>query len=207
MRMIPLTGISHHALRVKDVERSIRFYLNIVEIELTERGKDGAAYMRRGADHHVLALHPQGSRRPRRPGNDRPDGTRSRRLCRSRPFGGGRRGPDPQGRRGPGPGGGAPSGMSRAAPTGSASATRRATGSRSAPGWTNSSDRRSPTPPSPPSWGTCRSTQKTPRSPSSSTRTCWISASRTRSPAMSSSGCDATRTTTPRRSSKDPPPA
>ncbi|MDP6484797.1 MAG: VOC family protein [Nitrospinota bacterium] len=57
--MIPLTGISHHALRVKDVERSIRFYLNIVEIELTERGKDGAAYMRHGADHHVLALHPQ----------------------------------------------------------------------------------------------------------------------------------------------------
>ena len=45
--MIPLSHLSHHALRVADVERSIRFYRDVVGIDLTERGPDGTAYMRR----------------------------------------------------------------------------------------------------------------------------------------------------------------
>ena len=56
--MIPLTHLSHYALRVADVERSIAFYLNVVGIDLTERRPDGTAYLRRGPDHHCLALYP-----------------------------------------------------------------------------------------------------------------------------------------------------
>ncbi|MFQ5911560.1 MAG: VOC family protein [Nitrospinota bacterium] len=62
--MIPLTHISHYALRVADVERSIRFYSNVVGIDLTERRSNGTAYMRRGPDHHVLALYPSNYREP-----------------------------------------------------------------------------------------------------------------------------------------------
>ncbi len=56
--MISPTRLSHYALRVADVERSISFYLNVVGIDLTERLPNGTAYMRRGADHHTLALYP-----------------------------------------------------------------------------------------------------------------------------------------------------
>ncbi|MFQ5693743.1 MAG: VOC family protein, partial [Nitrospinota bacterium] len=56
--MIPLTRISHYALRVADVERSIRFYSNVVGIDPTESCADGSAYLRRGAEHHALALYP-----------------------------------------------------------------------------------------------------------------------------------------------------
>ena len=65
--MIPLSHLSHHALRVADVERSIRFYRNIVGIDLTERGPDGTAYMRRGPSHHALALYPSGYADPADP--------------------------------------------------------------------------------------------------------------------------------------------
>ena len=56
--MIALTRLSHYALRVADVERSLSFYLNVVGIDLTERRPDGTAYLRRGPDHHCLALYP-----------------------------------------------------------------------------------------------------------------------------------------------------
>ena len=52
--MIPLTHVRYYALRVEDVERSINFYLNVVGIDITERCSD----VRRGADHHCLALYP-----------------------------------------------------------------------------------------------------------------------------------------------------
>ena len=65
--MVPLSHLSHHALRVADVERSIRFYRDVVGIDLTERGPDGTAYMRRGPSHHALALYPSGYADPTDP--------------------------------------------------------------------------------------------------------------------------------------------
>ncbi len=55
--MIPLTGISHYALRVTNVARSIQFHTNVMGLDLTERTEGGAAYMRRGRTHHCLALY------------------------------------------------------------------------------------------------------------------------------------------------------
>ena len=65
--MTPLAHVSHYALRVEDVERSINFYLNVEGIDITERCSDGSAYIRRGADHHCLALYPMDSKQSHDP--------------------------------------------------------------------------------------------------------------------------------------------
>lgn len=59
--------LGHYALRVKDLERSVQFYTQVVGLDLTEGGE--CAYLRRGRDHHVLALYPIGYRNPLDPGS------------------------------------------------------------------------------------------------------------------------------------------
>ncbi len=48
--------LGHLVLRVKDLERSIAFYQDIVGLCVSDRVGKRMAFMRAGADHHDLAL-------------------------------------------------------------------------------------------------------------------------------------------------------
>jgi catechol 2,3-dioxygenase len=49
-------ALAHVRLNVRDVQRAVEFYTNVVGLELIERGGDGYAFVSRGRAHHMVAL-------------------------------------------------------------------------------------------------------------------------------------------------------
>jgi 2,3-dihydroxy-p-cumate/2,3-dihydroxybenzoate 3,4-dioxygenase len=56
--MLNILRLGHYALKVSDVERSTRFYRDIVGLHEREHGTHGEVYFQRGTDHHCLVLYP-----------------------------------------------------------------------------------------------------------------------------------------------------
>src|SRR5438067_1218269 len=50
--------VSHVVLNVADVERSIKFYTEILGFKLSDRNDRGMAFLRNGTDHHTIAFAP-----------------------------------------------------------------------------------------------------------------------------------------------------
>ncbi|MPZ13293.1 MAG: hypothetical protein GEU73_02500 [Chloroflexi bacterium] len=50
--------VSHVVLNVSDVERSIRFYEDVLGFKLSERNARGMAFLRNQTDHHTIAFAP-----------------------------------------------------------------------------------------------------------------------------------------------------
>ena len=48
--------VSHVGLNVSDIERSIRFYTEILGFTLSDRNPQGMAFLRNQTDHHTIAL-------------------------------------------------------------------------------------------------------------------------------------------------------
>src|SRR5205814_1756958 len=48
--------VSHVGLNVSDIEKSIRFYTEILGFRLSDRNQQGMAFLRNGTDHHTIAL-------------------------------------------------------------------------------------------------------------------------------------------------------
>jgi len=48
--------VSHVGLNVSDVEKSIRFYTEILGFTLSDRNQQGMAFLRNQTDHHTIAL-------------------------------------------------------------------------------------------------------------------------------------------------------
>jgi len=48
--------VSHVGLNVSDIEKSIRFYTEILGFKLSDRNQQGMAFLRNGTDHHTIAL-------------------------------------------------------------------------------------------------------------------------------------------------------
>ena len=70
--MLKILRLGHYALKVADIERSGRFYREILGLHEHERGPRGEAYFQRGPDHHCLVLYPADAKDPDDPGF--PDG-------------------------------------------------------------------------------------------------------------------------------------
>lgn len=58
----PLTRIGHVHLRVSDLGRSIRFYRDVIGLEVTQRFGDSAAFLSAGGYHHHVGLNTWDSR-------------------------------------------------------------------------------------------------------------------------------------------------
>ena len=70
--MLKILRLGRYALKVADIERSGRFYREILGLHEHERGPRGEAYFQRGPDHHCLVLYPADAKDPDDPGF--PDG-------------------------------------------------------------------------------------------------------------------------------------
>jgi len=58
----PGTVVGHVHLRVSDVERSVRFYRDVLGFQVTQRFGDSAAFLRAGGYHHHIGLNSWESR-------------------------------------------------------------------------------------------------------------------------------------------------
>lgn|SRR4051812_17021574 len=61
------TRIGHTHLKVRDLDRSIAFYTDILALQLTERVGDSLAFLTAGAMHHEIALQNVGPDAPQPP--------------------------------------------------------------------------------------------------------------------------------------------
>jgi catechol 2,3-dioxygenase len=50
--------VSHVVLNVTDIERSIKFYTEILGFKLSDRNAQGMAFLRNGTDHHTVGFAP-----------------------------------------------------------------------------------------------------------------------------------------------------
>lgn len=64
---IQVRKIGHVVYEVSDIERSTRFWTDIMGFRVSDRNERGMVFLRCAADHHTLALNPS-------PGRTRPDG-------------------------------------------------------------------------------------------------------------------------------------
>ncbi len=62
---IKVKKLGHFVYEVTDIERSVRFWTDLMGFEETDRNEIGMVFFRCGADHHVIGLKP--STAPRRP--------------------------------------------------------------------------------------------------------------------------------------------
>ena len=62
--------VSHLVLNVADVERSIKFYTEILGFKLSDRNQFGMAFLRNGTDHHTIGFAPAPEGAPMAP-NDK----------------------------------------------------------------------------------------------------------------------------------------
>ncbi len=63
--MIQAVKIGYAGFNTLDVEAMLAYYTQVIGLTLVERGDDGAAYLRSGADHHTIVLYPATERRLR----------------------------------------------------------------------------------------------------------------------------------------------
>jgi catechol 2,3-dioxygenase-like lactoylglutathione lyase family enzyme len=50
--------VSHVVFNVSDIERSIKFYTELLGFKLSDRNSRGMAFLRHGTDHHTIAFAP-----------------------------------------------------------------------------------------------------------------------------------------------------
>lgn len=50
--------LGHVVLRVSDVERSTRFWTEVLGFKVSDRNEQGMVFLRHGSDHHTIALAP-----------------------------------------------------------------------------------------------------------------------------------------------------
>ena len=55
--------ISHVLLHVADIERSVKFYTDILGFKESDRNQLGMVFLRNGTDHHTFGLVPGPARR------------------------------------------------------------------------------------------------------------------------------------------------
>ena len=64
---IRVNKLGHFVYEVTDIERSVRFWTEVMGFEETDRNEIGMVFFRCGADHHVIGLKPsKARRRPKR---------------------------------------------------------------------------------------------------------------------------------------------
>jgi catechol 2,3-dioxygenase-like lactoylglutathione lyase family enzyme len=55
---VEVRKIGHVVFRVRNVERSVRFYTEVLNFRVTEPGRNGMVFLNIGGDHHTIALMP-----------------------------------------------------------------------------------------------------------------------------------------------------
>src|SRR5438270_9375973 len=55
---VQVRKLGHVVLRVSDVERSMRFWTEILGFNVSDRNEQGMVFLRYGSDHHTIALAP-----------------------------------------------------------------------------------------------------------------------------------------------------
>lgn len=61
---IRVKKLGHVVLRVSDVERSTRFWTEILGFQVSDRNEHGMVFLRNASDHHSIALAPATERNP-----------------------------------------------------------------------------------------------------------------------------------------------
>ena len=61
---VKVKKLGHQTFQVSDVERSVRFWTQVMGFEEVERNEGGAVFLRFGPDHHSIAI-AQGAAKPR----------------------------------------------------------------------------------------------------------------------------------------------
>jgi catechol-2,3-dioxygenase len=64
---IKVNKLGHFVYEVSDIERSVKFWTEVMGFEETDRNRHGMVFFRCGADHHAIGLRPMKSgKQPKR---------------------------------------------------------------------------------------------------------------------------------------------
>ncbi len=55
---IQIKKLGHVVVQVRDLERSMRFYTEVMNFRISDRGRNGAVFLTAVGDHHTVALFP-----------------------------------------------------------------------------------------------------------------------------------------------------
>jgi catechol 2,3-dioxygenase len=55
---IRVRKLGHVVIQVRDIERSLKFYTEVMNFRVSDRGRNGAAFLTAVGDHHTIALFP-----------------------------------------------------------------------------------------------------------------------------------------------------
>lgn len=64
---VRIRKIGHVVLQVRDIERSIRFYTEVLNFRVSDRGRNGAAFLTAVGDHHSIGLFPSDGEKAQTP--------------------------------------------------------------------------------------------------------------------------------------------
>ena len=55
---IHIKKLGHVVIQVRDLERSMRFYTEVMNFRVSDRGRNGSVFLTAVGDHHTVALFP-----------------------------------------------------------------------------------------------------------------------------------------------------
>lgn len=64
---VRIKKLGHVVIQVRDIERSLRFYTEVMNFRVSDRGRGGAAFLTAVGDHHTVALFPSDGEDARKP--------------------------------------------------------------------------------------------------------------------------------------------